>query len=114
MLKSISGRGTAILLLIFCLAFVTGCAQSMKQRSSMLDAMNGKLTNINYNKTYIFSTFGYPESKIISVTDGVRIEIWVYRTRMGDKETLFNMHPKKMRSMKITLVDNIVKDVSFE
>ena len=94
---------------------MTGCmAQSLKQHSSMLDAMNGNLATINYNKTYIFNTFGYPDAKTVSTADGVCTEIWVYRTNLGTKNLMFNMHPFKARYMKITIRNNIVTDVSFE
>ena len=80
----------------------------------MLDAMNGKLTPINYNKTYIFSTFGYPDSKNVSISNGVPTETWIYKTKMGDKDLLFNIRPWKTRYMKITIRNNIVTDVSFK
>ena len=80
----------------------------------MLDAMNGKLTPINYTKTYIFTTFGYPDSKSVSISNGVRTEIWVYKTNVGDKDLVLNMDPWKTRYMKITICSNVVTDVSFE
>ena len=86
----------------------------MKQRSNMLDAMNGKLTPVNYTKTYVFTTFGYPDSKTTSTVNGVRTEIWTYRTNMGDKDLLLNVHPWKTRYMNITIRNNIVTDVSFK
>ena len=103
------------IILILCLAFMTGCiAQSLKQHSSMLSAINGNLTPIDYNKTYIFSTFGCPDSKTVSTADGVRTEIWVYKTNLGREDLMFNIHPFKARYMKITIRNNIVTDVTFE
>ena len=104
-----------VIALILCAVFMTGCmAQSIKQHSSMLDAMNGKLTPINYNKTYIFTTFGYPDSKAVSAADGVCTEIWVYKTNLGREDLMFNIHPFKARYMKITIRNNIVTDITFE
>ena len=80
----------------------------------MLNAMNGKLTPVNYNRTYVFTTFGYPDSKSVLVSKGIRTEIWVYKTNMGDKDLMFNVHSWKTRYMKITIRNNIVTDVSFE
>ena len=76
--------------------------------------MNGKLTPVNYTRTYVFSTFGYPDSKIVSISNGVRKETWVYKTNMGHKDLMLNVHPWKARYMKITIRNNIVTDVSFE
>jgi hypothetical protein len=103
-----------IFLLFTCFALLTGCAQTMKQHSSMLDAMNGKLTPINYNKTYIFSTFGYPYSKTASTSGGVTTETWIYKTNLGSKDLLFNKYPSNARYMKITLTNNLVTNVDFE
>ena len=103
-----------ILILIFSLFILSGCAQSVRQHSNMLNAMNGKLTPINYTKTYIFTMFGYPDSKKITVSKGVCKEIWTYTTKLGYKDTLFNMRPWKTRYMKVTIVNNLVTDVSFE
>jgi len=114
MKKAAFNRIPVTLLPILCFLLMTGCAQSMKQHFSMLDAMNGKLTPINYNKTYIFSAFGYPDSKTVSVSEGVRKEIWVYKTNMGDKNLLFNMRARKSRRMDITITNDIVTDVAFE
>jgi hypothetical protein len=86
----------------------------MKQHSNMLNAMNGKLTPVDYNKTYVFTTFGYPDSKSVSILNGVRTEIWVYKTNMGDKDLILNMDPWKPRYMNITIRNNIVTDVSFK
>ena len=103
-----------ILIIVFCSILLSGCAQTVKQHSNMLNAMNGKLTPVNYNKTYVFTTFGYPDSKSVSISNGVRTETWVYKTNMGDKDLMLNVDPWKTRYMKITIRDNIVTDVSFK
>ena len=86
----------------------------MTQRANMLDAINGKIPVPNDTKTCTLSMFGYPSSRTVSVSDGVTTEVWVYKTRLGDKYPVFNMHPRKERCMKITIVNTIVTDVSFE
>ena len=81
----------------------------------MLDAINGRLTPLTYNRGYIFETFGYPDSKTASTSaDGVSTEVWVYKTNLGEKDELFNIRPRKARYMKITITNNIVADVNFE
>jgi len=100
--------------LVCCLIFLTGCFQSIKQHSNMLNAMNGALAPVNYNKSYILNTFGSPYSKTISTADGVHKEVWTYKTNMGSRDLLFNMRPRKTRYMKITISGNIVTDVTFE
>ncbi|MDD3905781.1 MAG: hypothetical protein PHS46_04510 [Candidatus Omnitrophica bacterium] len=100
--------------IVLCLALMTGCAQSLKQQSNMLNAMNETLTHINYNKTYIFTTFGYPDSETSSSENGVCTETWTYKTNMGDKFLLLNLKPQKTRYMKITFRNNIVTDVIFQ
>lgn len=112
MLKIFSGR--RVLSLIFCALLLTGCAQSMKQRSNISDAINGRLTPINYNKTYIFSTFGYPGSKTVSDFSGIHKEIWLYVTNLGGKDLILNTRPVKTRYMKITMENDLVTDVTFE
>ena len=102
------------IIIIFCLILLPGCAQTIKQHSNMVNAINGKLTPVNYTKTYISTTFGYPDSKSISLSNGVRKETWVYKTNMGDKNLLLNVDPWKTRYMKIAICNNIVTDVSFE
>ncbi|MFA5143531.1 MAG: hypothetical protein WC522_05135 [Candidatus Omnitrophota bacterium] len=86
----------------------------MKQRANMINAMNGKFGHVNYTRTYIFSTFGRPNSKTVSVTDGVTTEVWVYKTRMADKDTIFVKRSAKERCMKITMTNTIVTNVSYE
>ena len=103
-----------IVVIILCFTFLTGCAQTLKQHSRMLDAINGKLTPVNYNSTYVFTTFGYPDSKEVSISSGVRTETWIYKTNMGNKDLMINVHPWKTRYMKITICNNIVTDVSFK
>lgn len=103
-----------IFTVLLCSMLMTGCAQSMTQHSNMVDAMNRKLTPINYTKTYIFSTFGYPDSKTSTVANGVRTEVWTYKTKMGKKDTTFVPKNAKTRYMKITLSNNLVTDVTFE
>ena len=100
--------------LIICFFLLIGCAQTMKQHSSMVDAINGTLTPINYNKTYIFSTFGYPDSQRVSVADNVQTEVWTYKTNMSKSGLLLRVRPGKTRFMRITIVNNIVTDVTFE
>ena len=100
--------------LVFCLALLTGCAQSMKQRSDMIDAINNRPNLINYNGTCIVSMFGHPDSASVSVSNGHRTEVWTYKTIGDNKSMLFDRHTKKARYMKITITDNIVMDVSFE
>lgn len=102
------------MVLIACLALLSGCAQTVKQHANMLNAMNGKLTPINYTRTYIFSTFGYPDSMTSSKTDNVRKDVWTYKTNLGDENLAFNIHSYKTRYMKITMVNNIVTDVAFD
>ncbi|MDD5437423.1 MAG: hypothetical protein PHX20_07775 [Candidatus Omnitrophica bacterium] len=104
-----------ILLPFLCLAFLAGCAQSMTQRANMLDAMNGKLPQLNYTRTYITTLFGYPSSQTVSVADGVTTEVWVYKTRLTDRDPVITMRRAgKERRMTITMVNTIVTDVSFE
>ena len=103
-----------ILLFILCAILISGCAQTVKQHTNMLNAMNGKLTPVNYNKTYVFTAFGYPDSKTTSTADGVHKEIWVYKTNMGDEDLMFNVRSHKTIYMKITITNNIVTDVNFE
>ncbi len=112
MLKIFSAR--RILILIFFVLFLTGCAQSMKQRSNTLDAINGRLTPINYNKTYIASMFGYPSSRTISDSSGIHKEIWLYKTNLNNKDLILNTRSVKTRYMKITMKNNLVTDVTFE
>ena len=58
--------------------------------------------------------FGYPDSKTASLANGIRKEVWIYKTNMGDKDRQFDLHPWKTRYMKITTANNIVTDVAFE
>jgi len=86
----------------------------MTQRSNTISAINGNIDPADYTQTYVYTTFGDPDEKTESVTDGVRTEVWTYKTRVGEKELLFNMHPKKTRYMKITITNKIVTNVAFE
>ena len=99
---------------ILCLFMLTGCAQTMLQHTNMVNAMNRKFSPMDYNRVCVFDTFGTPDKTITSVVDGVPQEVWIYKTAQGEKELLFNMHPGKTRYMKITIIQRIVTDVSFE
>ncbi len=103
-----------IVILILCFIFLAGCAQTLKQHSNMLSAINGKLTPVSYNKAYALNTFGYPDSKTTSVKYSVTTEVWTYKTNMGGKDLILNTRPWQARYMKITIRNDIVTDVSFE
>ena len=102
-------------LIVLCLTLLTGCyGQSLQQRSDTIDAINGKLGQLNYNKTYIFSTFGFPYSRVESTANGVKTEIWTYKTNMSKIGLLKRKAPHKSRFMKVTMTNNIVSDITFE
>ncbi|GEM_PF-5754341 len=103
-----------LLAAIFCCLFLTGCAHSMKQHANMINAINGKLTLISYNRTFVVNTFGPPDSKTVSSIDGIRAETWTYKTNLGERDLLLNMHPQNTRYLKITISNNIVTDVTIE
>lgn len=86
----------------------------MKQHANMLNAINGKLTLISYNMTFVAKTFGPPDSKTISSADGINKETWIYKTNLGEKDLLLNMHPQNARYLKITMSNSIVTDVTIE
>lgn len=86
----------------------------MKQHANTINAINGKLTLISYNRTFVANTFGLPDSKTSSSVDGIRKETWTYKTNLGEKDLLLNMHPQKARYLKITMSNDIVTDVTIE
>lgn len=103
-----------LLAAILCCVFLAGCAHSMKQHANMVNAINGELTLISYNSTFVEKTFGPPDSKTVSSIDGVHAETWIYKTNLGLKDLILNLHPQNTRYLKITMSNSIVTDVAIE
>jgi len=103
-----------LLAAIFCCILLAGCAHSMRQRANMINAINGKLALISYNRTFVANTFGPPDSKTASSVDGIRTETWIYKTNLGEKDLILNMRPQNTRYLRITMSSNIVTDVTIE
>lgn len=113
-----------LLIFLLILSFSTaGCIQSIlktipcrsvTQEANMVDAINGKLHPINFNKTYIRLTFGVPDFKTVDTKNDVTTEVWTYKTVSDKTSPAFLMKAHKPRYMKITMRNNIVTDVSFE
>ena len=103
-----------ILPLVLCLFLMTGCSATVRQHSNIINAINRHTSPKDYNRMYVYNTFGEPDKKTVTEKDGVRTEVLTYMTREGKKDVLYNMHPQKTRYMHITITNNIVTDVSYE
>lgn len=110
-LKSMKNK---ILTVIVLCALLTGCAQSMKQRTNTINAINGTLTPISYNKTFVTKTFGPPDSKTASSVDGILKETWTYKANLDSKDFSLNMRRRNIGYLKITMSNDIVTDVDIE
>lgn len=107
-------RSAIVLCMLVLSIFTAGCVRSRTQCQNMVKAINEQPVLTGYSKTHIMAEFGPPELQEKLTSEGVKTEIWTYKTNFNDRCRIVNVSPVKTKYMKIVFADGRVLKADFE